>query len=59
MITLNNKQKQLLFDYCIGLTSQEQSAEAKALISSNQAAVEIHSKLKAILAPLDSIEPEP
>jgi hypothetical protein len=59
MITLNNKQKQLLFDFCIGLTSQEQSVEAKALISSNQAAVEIHSKLKAILAPLDSIEPEP
>ncbi|MFC1637265.1 hypothetical protein ACFL5Z_20795, partial [Planctomycetota bacterium] len=59
MITLNSKQKQLLFDYCIGLISQEKSAEAVALISSNQAAAEIHSKLKATLAPLDSLEPEP
>ena len=58
MITLNSKQKQLLFDNCIGLTSQEQNAETEALISSNQAAAEIHSKLKATLAPLDSIEPE-
>ncbi|MBL7187541.1 MAG: hypothetical protein ISS70_14555 [Phycisphaerae bacterium] len=59
MITLNSREKQLLFDYCIGLTSQEQSVEAKALMSSNQAAAEIHSKLKAALAPLDSLEPEP
>jgi hypothetical protein len=59
MITLNSEQKQLLFDYCLGLTSQEQSSEAEALISSNQAAVEIHSKLQATLAPLDSLEPEP
>ena len=58
MITLNSEQKQLLFDYCLGLTSQEQSAEAEALISSNQAAAEIHSKLKATLAPLDSLKPE-
>jgi prepilin-type processing-associated H-X9-DG protein len=58
MITLNSKQKQLLFDYCIGLTFKEQSAEAEALISSDQAAAEIHSKLKATLAPLDSLEPE-
>ena len=57
MITLNSKQKQLLFGYCIGLTSQEQRAEAEALISSNQAAAEIHSRLKATLAPLDSLEP--
>jgi hypothetical protein len=56
MITLNSMQKQLLFDYCIGLTSQEQSDEAEALISSNQAAAEIHSKIKAALAPLDSLE---
>ncbi|GAH66092.1 unnamed protein product, partial [marine sediment metagenome] len=33
MTLLNNQQKQLLFDYCIGLTSEEETAEAKALIS--------------------------
>ena len=59
MSPLNNQQKQLLFDYCIGLTSEEQTAEAQALISSNDEAAEIHSKLKAALAPLESLEPEP
>jgi len=59
MTLLNNQQKQLLFDYCIGLTSEEETAEAQALISSNEEAAEIHSKLKAALAPLDSLEPEP
>ncbi len=59
MTTLNTEQKQLLFDYCLGLTSRQQSAEAEALVSANQAAAEIHSRLKATLAPLDSLEPEP
>jgi len=59
MTLLNNQKKQLLFDYCIGLTSEEEAAEAEALISSNKEAAEIHSKLKAALAPLDSLEPEP
>ena len=59
MSPLNNQQKQLLFDYCIGLTSAKQTAEAEALISSNAGASEIHSKLKSALAPLASIRPEP
>ena len=58
MSPLNNEQKQLLFDYCIGLTSQKETAEAEALISTNREAAEIHSKLKAAIAPLDSLEPE-
>jgi len=58
MTLLNNQQKQLLFDYCIGLTSEEETAEAETLISSNEEAAEIHSKLKAALAPLDSLEAE-
>jgi len=58
MNPLNNEQKQLLFDYCIGLTPQEKNSEAEALITSNKEAAEIHSKLKAYLAPLDSIELE-
>lgn len=56
MSPLNNRQKQLLFDYCIGLTSKEGTAEAEDLISSNDEAAEIHSKLKAALSPLDSIQ---
>ena len=58
MTPLNNQQKQLLFDYCIGLTSEKETTEAEALISSNEQAAEINSKLRAALAPLDSLEPE-
>ncbi|HEW78899.1 MAG TPA: hypothetical protein ENH34_02885 [Phycisphaerales bacterium] len=58
MTLLSNHQKQLLFDYCVGLTSEKESTEAEALISSNEEAGQIHSKLKAALAPLESVEPE-
>ena len=53
MKPLNNQQKELLFDYCIGLTSSEENIEAESLISSNQEAAEIHEKLKAAITPLD------
>ncbi len=56
MSPLNNDQKHLIFDYCIGLTSKEHTAEAKALISSNQEAADIHSRLKATLLPLENVE---
>ena len=58
MIPLTSEQKQLLFDHCIGLTSQEQTAEAEALVASNLEASGIHAKLKATLAPLDRLESE-
>jgi hypothetical protein len=59
MSPLNNEQKQLLFDYCIGLTSEQQNAEAQTLISASDEAAEIHSKLKAALEPLEAVQPEP
>ena len=59
MIPLSSEQKQLLFDYCVGLTSQEQTAEAEALVASNQEAADILAKLKATLAPLGSLASEP
>ena len=58
MNPLNSDQKQLLFDYCLGLTTQEQTAEAKEIISSHPQATVIESKLKTILEPLNSIKPE-
>jgi len=58
MSVLNNQQKQLLFDYCLGLTSEEATAEAEQLISSNEQAAEIHAKLKTALSPLKSLESE-
>jgi hypothetical protein len=59
MTPLNNEQKQLLFDYCLRLTSEKETVEAEVLISSNDQAAEIHSKLQATLAPLESVELEP
>ena len=58
MTPLNSDQKEIIFDYCLGLTSPEQTIEAETLISSNKQAAEIHSRIKAILNPLNSIEPE-
>lgn len=58
MSPLTSEQKQLLFDYCIGLTSSKDNAEVEALIASNEQAAAIHSKLKSALSPLDSLEPE-
>ncbi len=59
MTLLSNEQKQLLFDYCIGLTSEKQAAEAESLISSSEEAAEIHSRLKTVLSPLESVESDP
>jgi hypothetical protein len=58
MSPLSHNQKELIFDYSIGLTSQEQTAEVKMLISTNQEAAEIYSRLKAALSPLESMEPQ-
>ena len=59
MTSLSNEQKQLLFDYCIGLTSGEEPAEAESLISGNEEAAEIHSRLKSVVALLESLKVEP
>ena len=56
MTALNDQQKQLVFDYCMGLTSEKETADAKSLISSNQEAAHIHSAFTAALSPLDSLE---
>ncbi len=59
MISLTDRQKQLIFDYAIGLTSERQNAQAQELIFSNKQAAELHTKLKSSLSPLDSIAAEP
>jgi hypothetical protein len=56
MISLNNQQKQLLFDYCIGITSETEKSEAQKLTTSNKEAAELHAEITKALSPLDSIE---
>jgi hypothetical protein len=58
MSPLENEQKELIFNFCMGLTSKEESAEAEALISSNEEASNIHSKIKSTLLPLNSLKSE-
>ena len=58
MTPLNSDQKKLIFDYCFGLTSPQQSIEAETLIKSNEQASVIYNKIQASLEPLNSIEPE-
>ena len=58
MISLSNQQKELLFDYCIGLASEEEVSQAKILISSSKEAAETYAKLQAVFAPLDTLEME-
>jgi hypothetical protein len=57
---LSHEQKQLLFDHCMGLASEQQDAEAELLISSNPDAANFYyEQLKAQLSPLESLEREP
>ncbi len=59
MSSLNREQKELLFSYCMGLTSEQQSTEAENLISSDEEASQICSEIKTSLSPLDYVESEP
>ena len=58
MSSLNNDQKQLIFDYCFGLTSDDETTQAEKLVSSNKDAADIHRKLQTVLSPLGSLELE-
>jgi hypothetical protein len=52
---LSEQQRQLLFDYCLGITSEEESARTEELIFSNEDAAQLHNRLKAFFAPLESL----
>jgi hypothetical protein len=56
MESLNLQQKQILFDYCLGIASEEESAQAQELIFSNEQAAQLHNKLKVVFTPLDSLQ---
>jgi hypothetical protein len=59
MRSLSNQQKQLLLDYCMSLTSQDETANAEALIASNEEASKLYSKIKSVIKPLQNLEFEP
>jgi hypothetical protein len=59
MTPLSDRQKQLLFDCSLGLTSENETAEAEGLLASSQEAAELYRLLKLIFAPLETVEIEP
>ncbi len=58
MTSLNSQQKQLLLDYCVGLTSETEKSEAQKLTAHNEEAARLHAEITKALSPLDSIESE-
>lgn len=57
-MSLSTEQKQLLFAYCLGLTTRQEAAQAEGLISFNTHAAEIHGRLRSVLSPLDTLAAE-
>ena len=51
---ISNQEKELIFDYCVGLTCDYEAAQAERLISSNIEAEEFYLKIKAAFSPLDA-----
>jgi hypothetical protein len=58
MTSLSGQQKQLIFDYCIGVASREETAQAQELIFSNEQAAELAGQIKSALSPLESLPHE-
>jgi len=59
MTAFNDQQKQLIFDYCMGQSSEEDCAQVEHIIGSNPEARQFCQNLQSILSPLDSITEEP
>jgi hypothetical protein len=59
MTPLTDRQKQLLFDFSLGLTTEHETLEAERLLASSDEAAALHHLLRDTLAPLDTLEVEP
>lgn len=59
MTRLQKQQEQLLFDYSLGLTSEQETADAERLLDSSHEADRFYRLLELSLAPLDALEVEP
>jgi hypothetical protein len=59
MTEFNDQQKQLIFDYCMGQSSEEDCAQVEHIIASNPQAKKFCQNLQSILNPLDSVAGEP
>ncbi len=58
MTELTIEQKQQLFDYCIGISTKQEAAEAQQLVFSNPQAAELVEQIKTAISPLNTLQEE-
>lgn len=58
MTDLTIEQRQLLFDYCIGISTKREAAEAQELVFSNPQAAQLVEQIKTALSPLNTLQEE-
>jgi anti-sigma-K factor RskA len=58
MSSLDRKERELVFDYCLGLIGAEETAYIEAWIAGNEQAAAFHTRVQAALGPLESLPPE-
>ncbi len=58
-MSLSTDQQQVLFDYCLGMTTEQETTEAETLIRSQARAAEIYGTLQSVLLPLKVLAAEP
>jgi hypothetical protein len=56
MKDLSREEKELIFDYSIGVASEEQIRDAEQLLAGNSAAAQLHSRLKKVMQPLGGLK---
>jgi hypothetical protein len=59
MMPLSDAQKELLFDYSLGMTDPSDTAEAEGLLAASPEALELYELFRSALSPLESVDPEP
>jgi len=59
MSSLDRSERELVFDYCLGLLFAEAAAQVEAWIACNEQAAAFHARIEAALGPLESLPSEP
>ena len=59
MSLLDRKERELVFDYCLGLIGPEEAVKVEAWIAGNEQAAAFHARIQAALGLLESLPPEP
>jgi hypothetical protein len=56
MKELSREQKELIFDYSLGIASEEQIRQAEQLVGENPAAAQLHTRLQKTMQPLGGLD---